>query len=266
MVARWPERHQLTVTEPPRKLLPHFLNATNFIQQSPRGPPAIHPMGNEPSTPSKRTPLQLPNELLHQILTLVADPSTYLTASLVSHNWRNAALDQINRRTFSKRWFSAHCNDEYAPSLIEYTARYIRRHCMQPEEGCVVKFLPVPYDPVTYAYYDESGPRLVPNDCLGEERYAWMERLVVRMAKAAKESEIGVAHYRSVEDVPLDLEDVVLASILCELYRARERDRVPVVEDRSENFHELDHHEYLIGMDVVRNDYICDCGGGPGGV
>ena len=83
------------------------------------------------SSTSMASILSLPYELLHEIFIRLDDPLWYLTIHSVCRRFHSIASSPPTRQSFASRWFLMHCNDEpgEGPSLIEYTARYIRCHC-----------------------------------------------------------------------------------------------------------------------------------------
>ncbi|RPA73749.1 hypothetical protein BJ508DRAFT_313528 [Ascobolus immersus RN42] len=88
---------------------------------------------------SPQTPY-IPNEILQEILVRLDNPHDYLTASLVSHRFRDCTVDSHTRRKFVKVWFSTHPPPTAASDILEYTARYVRYHYAQKSITCLTKY------------------------------------------------------------------------------------------------------------------------------
>ncbi|RPA81755.1 hypothetical protein BJ508DRAFT_306360 [Ascobolus immersus RN42] len=223
------------------------------------------------------TYLKLPNEILGLILMHIPDPTTYLTASQVCRHWHTLIHDPINRRNFSKQWFLANCNKDYASSLIGHITRYARRHS-KLTIFCITQY---PHEIV----WDEEAEIVLPGnesgrmkarrfvqwypwrdiiftrelwELLGRPRYRCLKQVVQRMADLSVGAEL-VAQ----QSPPYDIEDVVFPNILCELYQKREREKAEFIGPHEELKDERDYiykqHEYLVGVTHLQS-HPCVCG------
>ncbi|RPA72271.1 hypothetical protein BJ508DRAFT_335216 [Ascobolus immersus RN42] len=64
--------------------------------------------------------LKLPNGLLAEISTHIDDPKGFLALGLVNKRFKSIIKEKETKQRFARRWFSAHCNNVEAPSIIEY--------------------------------------------------------------------------------------------------------------------------------------------------
>ncbi|RPA77776.1 hypothetical protein BJ508DRAFT_329928 [Ascobolus immersus RN42] len=145
--------------------------------------------------------LQLPNEILENIMIWLDDPHSYLATSSVNHRFRNCATNLPTRQEFAETWFATHCNDqpEHASNLIAYTVRYIHRHAgLKNPEDCLARLHPDAWPrwkvndwrmwlPTMEQYDLHDDPILTHlQRKLGDRRFRWLQRVVERIIEGCK--------------------------------------------------------------------------------
>ncbi|RPA77173.1 hypothetical protein BJ508DRAFT_379079 [Ascobolus immersus RN42] len=181
--------------------------------------------------------LQLPNELLHQIITHLTNPHTFLALSRVNHRLRSITQSRPTRKAFVTLWLQTHPYCPKAPHLIKHILQFTRRHCLRPHHchhnlNFEQPLMPprfgtgeLPLDKFFYRHrYEEpdangrmSGYRSYLRQ-FSELSTKWLRRYVVRLAESYGDA--GGPSGR-VGEVELDVEDVVLGYAIYE--RSRER-------------------------------------------
>lgn len=230
------------------------------------------------STLRVQTP-SLPDELLASIFVMIEEVSTYEQLFSVCRRFYAIANDPIVRHRFAEAWFASHCNDQprKSPSLIEYAARYLKRHCLLPYPGCFIKYnamderygAPFPDGP-----HLASSPTEFPTDwwyilfrgfdVFEPSKQEWFEMMVSRIREKVERERKGLTFDGwTLEDVQLDLEDVVFADALCRIYHDIEENKHAESDDDdvdSDKDDPLYYHDYLGGVEMMRDELICICG------
>ncbi|RPA84645.1 hypothetical protein BJ508DRAFT_323552 [Ascobolus immersus RN42] len=242
--------------------------------------------------------LKLPNEMLAEIMTQIDDHQTYLALYSTCKRFHAIAADPINRRRFAKNWFAVKSTryeelESASPGLIEYTARYIRRHCKQPElKSCRTKFVraelrkyKIPQADArvviglfgsswmlhTLLWFDADARRQILRLGWDEEReHAGLEkkdmdvvlRMIERMCGQPDAIDPRAGGRWTVETVVLDMEDVLVASVLFEVI-GRGLTRIPwemLRSPRKESELTAEARVWLFGIADMRDRLVCMCG------
>ncbi|RPA71549.1 hypothetical protein BJ508DRAFT_315517 [Ascobolus immersus RN42] len=178
-----------------------------------------------PSPPSRH----LPTELLELVFIHLPDPHTYLTLSTASRHFHAVANAKYTRINFASQWFFTYCDGIHAPEVINWIARFIRRHCGEPPAICTH------YDYKLARSRLSSKPKVIPNirerlhianlfydTKYGPDESLWqfsslwfarrrekfMTEILPRRMELRGES---VEDMPPLEELVLDLEDVVMA-------------------------------------------------------